>query len=202
MAFCTNCGAPVPDGARFCTKCGAPVAAPSAPQAQPTPTRTQPVQPAPQPAPASVRATSTAQGIVIDAPQGATVTISDEPVQESSFEAPKEKGEFVIASWKAPKPQQQQPQPQQAPQYQQPQYPQQPYPQQPYQQAPQYPQYPQQAQYPPQQSAPANGPMTVKQALNKSKNDIVAERKRKWYFWPLVIVIIIFIIYQLIQIFG
>lgn len=33
MAFCTNCGSPLPDGTRFCTKCGARVEAPSQPQA-------------------------------------------------------------------------------------------------------------------------------------------------------------------------
>src|SRR5690242_14440288 len=27
MAFCTNCGTSVPDGARFCVNCGTPVAA-------------------------------------------------------------------------------------------------------------------------------------------------------------------------------
>lgn len=220
MAFCTHCGAPVPDGARFCTSCGTPLAAtPAYPQVQPTPAQAQPAQPQPQPQPAqpepqpTVRATSTPQGIVIDAPDGATVTVSDAPTQESSVEAPSGTGEFVAASWKAPQPQQQ-PQ-QQPPRYQQPQYPQQPYQQQPYQQAPQYPQYPQQAQYPPQQ--PANGPMTVKQALNKSKNDILGQfqkapakqqaapegkPKRKWYFWLVVAALVIFIIIKLIQIFG
>jgi uncharacterized membrane protein YvbJ len=28
MAFCTHCGAQIPDGAKFCTSCGTPVAAP------------------------------------------------------------------------------------------------------------------------------------------------------------------------------
>ena len=27
MAFCTNCGAKLPDGSRFCTECGAAIAA-------------------------------------------------------------------------------------------------------------------------------------------------------------------------------
>ncbi|MCR4824570.1 MAG: zinc ribbon domain-containing protein [Bacteroidales bacterium] len=154
MAFCTHCGAPLADGARFCTSCGTPTAAPTAPRAsgpapsqpdQPQPVQPQPVQPQPvQP----FHATTTPQGgIVIDAPEGATVTISDTPAQETSVQAPTEKGEFVVASWSAPKPAQpqnaqpaypQQPQYQQPqPQYQQPQY------QQPQYQQPQ-PQYPQQ----------------------------------------------------------
>lgn len=38
MAFCTNCGSPVADGAKFCTNCGAPLAPrPAAPAAQPQP---------------------------------------------------------------------------------------------------------------------------------------------------------------------
>lgn len=44
MAFCTNCGSPVEDGAKFCTNCGAPLAPrPAAPAAQPQP---QPQNPA------------------------------------------------------------------------------------------------------------------------------------------------------------
>lgn len=184
MAFCTNCGAPVPDGARFCTKCGAPItAAPAAPQPKPQqpPYQGQPVKPA----------ASAPQGIVIDAPEGATVTISDVPPQETSVQAPAEKGEFVLVNWDEPKPknqprtQAQQPAYQQPPQYRQPQYPQQPYPQQqPYQQAPQYPQQP---QYPPQQPVATNP--------GKGKN------KRKWYFWLVVIALVIFIIIQLLKIF-
>jgi hypothetical protein len=49
MAFCTNCGAPVSDGARFCPSCGAavgpgpdPAAAPPRPVAQPLPAPAQP----------------------------------------------------------------------------------------------------------------------------------------------------------------
>ncbi len=49
MAFCTKCGAQVPDGSGFCTSCGAPIAAAAASAPQPTP---QPAQaPAPAPAP-------------------------------------------------------------------------------------------------------------------------------------------------------
>ena len=58
--------------------------------------------------------------------------------------------------------------------------------------------------------------MTVKQALDKSKNDIlgqfktksaqqksssVSDRKKKWYFWPVVIALVIFILIQLAKIF-
>lgn len=247
MAFCTHCGAKLPDGARFCTSCGTPVAA--APSSNPAPQPQAPVRQAPQPQapqyaqpvqprptqPVQPASTTTPQGgIVIDAPEGATVTISDGPDQEHSVEAPSGKGEFVLASWEAPQPRQepqaparpQQPQYQQPPVYQQPHYPQQAQypPQQPYQQAPQYPpqqpyqqapQYPQ--QYPPQQPAAPNGPMTFKQALNKSKNDIFGQfqkkpaktnaapaikPKRKWYFWLIVVALVIFIIIKLLQIFG
>ena len=38
MAFCTHCGAKLPDGAKFCTTCGTPIAAPTA---NPTPLETQ-----------------------------------------------------------------------------------------------------------------------------------------------------------------
>ncbi|MBQ9660113.1 MAG: zinc-ribbon domain-containing protein [Bacteroidales bacterium] len=90
MAFCTHCGAPLPDGARFCTSCGTPITAPTAPQAS----GPAPVQP--------VRTTPTPQGgIVIDAPEGATVTISDAP-QEHSATAPAEKGEFGAIQWDEP----------------------------------------------------------------------------------------------------
>lgn len=181
MAFCTHCGAPLADGARFCTSCGTPTAAPTAPQAS-GPAPAQPVQPQPvQPRPTQpvqpVRATTTPQGgIVIDAPEGATVTISDTPAQETSVQAPTEKGEFVVASWSAPKPAQ--------PQNAQPAYPQQPQYQQPqpqYQQPqPQYqqPQYQQpQPQYP--QQPVQNGPMTMGQAFDKTKNDIFGQFHKK-----------------------
>ena len=87
MAFCTRCGAPLPDGARFCTKCGAPV-----PRAQ-----------SPQPGKPVVQ--STPEGIVIDVPPGSTVTVSDAP-QESTLSAPAGGGEFILGSWnvKIPKP--------------------------------------------------------------------------------------------------
>ena len=258
MAFCTHCGAQIPDGARFCTSCGTPVAAaptvnpapqpqapvrqapqPQAPQYN-QPVQAQPVQPvqprpAPQPAPAPAPAAEAPQRSVTDAPTGATVKYSDDvPPPEASTNAPAEKGEFVIASWSAPKkqapqpqaapapqqPQYQQPAYQQPPQYQQPQYPQQPYQQAPqYPQQPQYPQYPQQQPYqqPPQQPSAANGPMSFKQAVNKSKQDILGQfknkpaqtnaapgtkPKRKWYFWLIVALLVIWIIYYLLKIFG
>lgn len=52
MAFCTKCGAQVPDGSVFCTSCGAPVGAapaPEQPAAQAAPQ--QAAAPAPAPAP-------------------------------------------------------------------------------------------------------------------------------------------------------
>lgn len=191
MAFCTHCGAPLADGARFCTSCGTPTAAPNAPQAsgpapsqpvQPQPVQPQPVQPRPTQPVQPVSATTTPQGgIVIDAPEGATVTISDTPAQETSVQAPTEKGEFVVASWSAPKPAQPQPQPQPQPQQPayrqpvqpqnaQPAYPQQPQYQQPqlqYQQ-PQYqqPQYQQpQPQYPQQPVQETSAPPKKKRSL-------------------------------------
>lgn len=253
MAFCTHCGAQLPDGARFCTSCGTPVAA--APTVNPAPQPQAPVQQAPQPQapqynqpvqprPTPQPAAEPPRGVVIDAPADATVTISDDvPPTEASTSAPAEKGEFVVASWSSPKKQTPQPQAPAAPQqpsyqqpanqqppqyqhpYQQPQYPQQPkyqqpyqqpqYPQQPYQQAPQYPRQ-QPYQQAPQQPA-ANGPMTFKQALNKSKNDVLGrfqkkpaqpnaapavKPKRKWYFWLIVALLVIWIIYYLLKIFG
>ena len=159
MKYCTNCVAQLPDGAKFCTSCGSPIAT----------------------APDPVRATTTPQGgIVIDAPPGSTVSISDGPQAPSSMEAPAQSGEFTMISWdepgsqaaqqpqqpqQPPRPQQpayqrpqrpsyQQPQQPQQPYRQQPQYPQQQYPQQPYQQQP-YPQQPYQQPYP---QAPAPAP--------------------------------------------
>ena len=166
MAFCTHCGAPLADGARFCTSCGTPTAAPTAPQAS-GPAPSQPVQPQPvQP----VHATTTPQGgIVIDAPEDATVTISDAQPQETSVQAPTEKGEFVVASWTAPKPAQPQPQPQPQPQQPayrqpvQPQFQQPTYPQQPQYQQPQ-PQY-QQPQYPQQPVQETSAPPKKKRSL-------------------------------------
>ena len=222
MAFCTHCGAQIPDGAKFCTSCGAPLAA--APAANPAPQAAPAAQPA-QPGWSQPRATTTPQGgIVIDAPAGSTVNISDNPPASSGVAAPAEKGEFTLVTWDdeaSPTPQQpqypqqpyqQQPyaqQPYQQP-YQQPQYPQQPYqqpyqqpqyPQQPYQQAPQYYQQPQQPQ----------GPMTVKQALNKSKQDIFGkympnqaqpaapapapEKKKKRSIWGWIVVILVGLVY-------
>ena len=193
MAFCTHCGAPLPDGAKFCTSCGTPIAA--KPSVNPAPQPQAPPQQAPQPQTPQynqpVQARPTPQGIVIDAPEGATVTVSDDvPQQEASAEAPAGKGEFVVASWSAPKapkpqvqaqapaapkqPQYQQPAYQQPPQYQQPQY-----PQQPYQQAPQYPRQP---QYPPQQpyqQTPAPAP----------------EKKKKRSIWGWIAIILVGLVF-------
>ncbi len=50
MAFCTKCGAQVPDGTAFCTSCGAAIAAAPAAPEQPAPAAAAPApQPAPQP---------------------------------------------------------------------------------------------------------------------------------------------------------
>lgn len=96
MRYCTHCGNPIPDGARFCTGCGTPV---------------HPV--------VSARPSDDGRGIVIDAPEDAQVVISD---AVESVAAPEGEGEFVAASWSAPKPAPAQQQPAQ-PQWQQPQQP-------------------------------------------------------------------------------
>lgn len=74
MKFCTHCGAQLPDGAKFCRQCGAKIA----PKV-------------------NARPSDDGQGIVIDAPEGATVTISDAP--NGGSKAPDKEGEFFIASW-------------------------------------------------------------------------------------------------------
>ena len=97
MRYCTHCGCPVPDGARFCTGCGTPV-----------------------PAAVSARTSEDGGGIVIDAPEDAQVVISD---AVESVAAPEGEGEFVAASWSAPKPAPAQQVAQPQPQWQQPQQP-------------------------------------------------------------------------------
>ena len=77
MAFCTQCGHPLMPGAKFCTSCGAKVFTP-----------------------VSAHTTDDGRGIVIDAPEDATVTISE--VHETK--APDTEGEFVITSWSNPEP--------------------------------------------------------------------------------------------------
>ena len=126
MAFCTHCGAQVPDGAKFCTSCGTPL---TAPQAAPAPAqRPQPAAQRPQAAPQR------------PAPQAAPVPPAPQaaPQPKPFVEAPAEAGEFDLIQWDEPG-SDTQPQPQpyaQAPQYAQ---------AQPYAQQPQYAQpYPQQ----------------------------------------------------------
>ena len=125
MAFCTHCGAQIPDGAKFCTSCGSPVAA--------APAANTPPRPAPRPTQAAPKVTTTPQGgIIIDAPAGSTVNISDTPPRYSEMAVPADKGEFTMISWdEKPSPAPRQPQ---APQYPQQQPYQQPYQQQLYQQ--------------------------------------------------------------------
>jgi RNA polymerase subunit RPABC4/transcription elongation factor Spt4 len=78
MAYCTHCGASLPDGARFCPVCGKAVATVTA------------------------RTSADGRGIIIDAPKGATVSISDGPEKSSSVEAPELKGEFTLSEWGEP----------------------------------------------------------------------------------------------------
>ncbi|MBP3269062.1 MAG: zinc-ribbon domain-containing protein [Bacteroidales bacterium] len=60
MAYCTHCGASLPDGARFCPVCGKAVATVSA------------------------RTSADGRGIIIDAPKGSTVTV-DAPDLKGEF---------------------------------------------------------------------------------------------------------------------
>jgi len=86
MKYCTHCGASLPDNAKFCTACGTPVSKPARP-----------------------RATTTQQGgIVIDAPEGSTVTISDRPPgtapgrkgpQGTETRVPDTQGEVELSAW-------------------------------------------------------------------------------------------------------
>lgn len=68
MAFCTKCGAQVPDGTPFCTKCGAPIA-----QAQPQ---------APAPAPAPI------PGPALQQPQGQFMAPPPQPYQTAPQQQP------------------------------------------------------------------------------------------------------------------
>lgn len=70
MKYCQQCGAQIPDEANFCRSCGAKVA----PKV-------------------SARTSDDGEGIVIDAPKEAKVTISGET------KAPDEGGEFSVANW-------------------------------------------------------------------------------------------------------
>ena len=62
MKYCMNCGAELTDEANFCWKCGTPTNNPHRGAGSPTVT---------------ARTSDDGKGIVIDAPEGATVTISD-----------------------------------------------------------------------------------------------------------------------------
>ena len=77
MKYCMHCGEPLSDDALFCTKCGAK-------------TRSS----------VTARTTDDGQGIVIDAPEGSTVTITND---DEHSKAPDQEGEFVIASWEEAK---------------------------------------------------------------------------------------------------
>ena len=82
-----NCGAELTDEAKFCRNCGTPTNNPNKGGDGPTVT---------------ARTSDDGEGIVIDAPEDATVTISD--MHET--EAPDADGEFVVASWPPPRPKQ------------------------------------------------------------------------------------------------
>lgn len=85
MKYCMNCGAELTDEAKFCRNCGTPTNNPNKGGDGPTVT---------------ARTSDDGEGIVIDAPEDATVTISD--MHET--EAPDADGEFVVASWRPPRP--------------------------------------------------------------------------------------------------
>ena len=69
MKYCQQCGTKLPDEAKFCRSCGAKIA----PKV-------------------SARTSDDGKGIVIDAPEEATVTISGDT------KAPDSSGEFSVAS--------------------------------------------------------------------------------------------------------
>ncbi|MBR5660004.1 MAG: zinc-ribbon domain-containing protein [Bacteroidales bacterium] len=78
MSFCIHCGTPLPEGAKFCPACGKRVATTSA------------------------RTSPDGRGIIIDAPAGATVSISGGPEKTSTVDAPELKGEFTLSEWDGP----------------------------------------------------------------------------------------------------
>ena len=78
MAFCIHCGTSLPDGAKFCPVCGNPVVTTSA------------------------RTSPDGRGIIIDAPKGSTVSISDGPEKSSTVDAPEQQGEFTLSEWGEP----------------------------------------------------------------------------------------------------
>lgn len=75
MALCVYCGAPLAKGAKFCPSCGKRVPEVSA------------------------HTSTDGRGIVIDAPPGAEVIISDGPVDNPQFETEQQRpsgwGEFI-----------------------------------------------------------------------------------------------------------
>lgn len=90
------------------------------------------------------------------------------PVAEKPVNAPSAPGESVLASWSAPKAPKPQASVTQAP-------------------APQAPA--------PQKPVAANGPMTVKQALEKTKDDLLPKKsKTKWWVWALIAVGVYFLL--------
>ena len=78
MAFCSNCGQPIPDGGKFCASCGTPVAAPAAPVAQPEPMPVATpveIQPEPEPVAPAVEIQPEPEPIPVQAPQYAPGTM-------------------------------------------------------------------------------------------------------------------------------
>ena len=87
MKYCMNCCAELTDEAKFCRSCGTRTNNPARGGDSPTVT---------------ARTSDDGKGIVIDAPEDASVTISD----MHKTKAPDADGEFVVASWRPPRPKQ------------------------------------------------------------------------------------------------
>ena len=87
MKYCINCGAELTDEAKFCSSCGTPTNNSNGGRNDSSVT---------------ARTSDDGKGIVIDAPKDASVTISD----THETKAPDADGEFVVASWCPPRPQQ------------------------------------------------------------------------------------------------
>lgn len=76
--FCTNCGSKLPEGVKFCTECGTAVEA-----------EVPAVKGTDEPKKAAAPIGQTASGVVINAPKGSTVSVSDVPPQVVSSPKPK-----------------------------------------------------------------------------------------------------------------
>lgn len=174
MKYCTNCGTQLSDDAKFCSVCGTRQEPPKAPASEPAPPK--PKRPA-----APKRQTVQAKP-----QQSQASTLKGD--QEEYFTASDSSGEVVLSSWENPKPKTEASNPQyqsgQSTQYQQQAAPrqqvQQP-PRQNYQQLPR-----QNTQQPPQQ--------------NYQQPAAPGKKKRGFFSWLIIILLVIMILYFLASI--